>query len=107
MALPLATSTFADIVADTLVYFWVDNQGVLFGVLKGSMDASDLNVSVGNLWLDTVRLRIGSRLGRVESAAILADGPSRDDLSFLQHLRARFVEPSLPPWAYDLWRCPS
>ena len=43
---------------------------------------------------------------RVESAANLADGPTRENLIELERLGAKFVPPVLPDWVYRIWEWP-
>jgi hypothetical protein len=45
-------------------------------------------------------------VARVESKANIADEPSRLKFDTLNDLNALFVEPRLPPWAFDVWKWP-
>ena len=51
-------------------------------------------------------MKLALQLGKVESAANLADGPTRADESWVHRLNARFRSPVLPPWVCDPWRHP-
>ena len=43
---------------------------------------------------------------RVESAANIADGPTRGDFTWMRDLKASFWDPILPKWMADLWAGP-
>ena len=107
LAIPLAFETFSSLVEGTLSTIFVDNNGVLGGLIKGSCMAADLNQSIGNLWLDIARLQIGLHTVRVESKANIADGPTREFLGLLGELGASFVPPKLPDWCKKLWNFPA
>ena len=107
LAIPLAFETFSSVVEGTLCTIFVDNNGVLGGLIKGSCMAADLNQSIGNLWLDIARLQIGLHAVRVESKANIADGPTREFLDLLGELGASFVPPKLPDWCKKLWNFPA
>ena len=107
LAIPLAFETFASEVKDTLSTLFVDNNGVLGGLIRGSCMAADLNQAIGSLWLDIARLQIGLHAVRVESKANIADGPTREFLGLLGELGASFVPPKLPAWTMKLWNFPS
>ena len=83
----------------------VDNQSVLGAMTSGRAGAGDLNTGVGKTWLEVAGQGISLHLVRVESKANVADGPSRDDLTFLE-MQAEFVAPVLPDWAKKLWKWP-
>eukprot|EP00959_Pyramimonas_sp_CCMP1952_P267866 5600565-Pyramimonas_sp.AAC.1 len=67
---------------------FIDNDGVLHALINGSGRAPELNFGVGMTWLDMASRDISLQLGRVESEANLADGPSRNDLSMMHQLSA-------------------
>ena len=48
-------------------------------------------------------LGVDLHAARVESAANIADGPTREDLSMIEHLGAKYCEPVLPEWIHDVW----
>ena len=106
LAIPLAFETFESLVKGTLCTIFVDNNGVLGNLIKGSSIAADLNQAIGSLWLDIARLQIGLHAVRVESKANIADGPTRGFLSLLGELGASFVPPKLPSWCRQLWNFP-
>ena len=106
LAIPLAFETFVSLVQGALCTIFVDNDGVLGGLIRGSCVATDLNQAIGNLWLDIARLQIGLHAVRVESKANIADGPTREFLSLLGELGASFVPPKLPSWCKQLWNFP-
>ena len=106
LAVPLGLETFSSVVAGTLLTVYIDNDGVLGGILRGSSVAADLNQAIGFLWLDIAKAGIGVHCERVESHANIADGPSREFLSLVEELGAVFVEPKLPTWCHRLWEFP-
>ena len=106
LAIPLAFETFSSLVQGTLCTIFVDNNGVLGGLIRGSCMAADLNQAIGSVWLDIARLQIGLHAVRVESKANIADGPTREFLSLLGELGASFVPPKLPNWCQQLWNFP-
>lgn len=56
---------------------------------------------VGRFWLEVAKAGVFFHVARVESAANIADGPTREDLILLQQLKAQFVPPRLPDWVHD------
>ena len=107
LAIPMLLATFSGILQSNLLMLAVDNQSVLGAMTSGSSGADDLNTGIGKTWLEVASQSISLHLVRVESKANVADGPSRDDLSYLEEMDAQFVEPVLPDWARTLWRWPS
>ena len=75
----------------------------MHSVLSGRSHAAEVNAVVGQLWLLTAKLDVSLRLGRVESKANIADGPSRDNFEWVHALGAQFVEPIVPEWLADPW----
>ena len=106
LAIPLLLATFSGILQSNLLLLAVDNQSVLGAMTSGSAGAEDLNTGIGKTWLEVASQGISLHLVRVESKANVADGPSRDDLSFLEELQATYVAPVLPDWARALWKWP-
>ena len=106
LAVPLAYCTFAAVVEGALWFLYVDNQGVLHGLLSGRAGADDLNYAVGQAWLDMTSMGISMTGTRVESKANVADGPTRDYFEILVNKGATFVEPRLPSWVFSLWAWP-
>ena len=84
----------------------VDNQGVLYAILKGSAGAEDMNCAVAQVWLDFAAYDISVHLLRVESRANIADGPTRDHFYELAKRRAQFREPRMAQWTRELWHGP-
>ena len=106
LAIPLALATFQAELADAVATFYVDNEGVLGGLIKGSCTAMDMNQAIGYVWLNVAELNLGLFGLRVESKANIADGPTREYLDFLDELGAQYRVPALPNWCYDLWEFP-
>jgi hypothetical protein len=61
------------------------------------------NLLIGIVWLHLADADCDLCVGRVESKANIADGPTRDYLFDLEALGAVFVSPSLPEWIQDVW----
>ena len=89
-----------------LLWSYIDNQSVLGAILRGSCKLHEINVAVGKFWMHCAAVSIGFAGCRVESRCNIADGPTRDSFCEVQRLGARFVEPRLPPWIFDLWYWP-
>ena len=106
LAVPLGLETFHDMVVGSLLTVYIDNDGVLGGILRGSSVAADLNQAIGFLWLDVAKAGVGLHCERVESHANIADGPTREFLRLVEELGAVFVEPRLPDWCHKLWEFP-
>ena len=100
----VAMETFAEILQGCLITFWQDNQGVLGSILKGGGKAAEANAMIGRFWIRASELGIACRIGRVESKANLADGPTRDCQEWVQSLGAEFVSPIVPSYVSDPWR---
>ena len=106
LAVPLLLATFAGELEKSLLTVAIDNQGVLLGLIGGRAGADDLNMSIGRTWLQVADMGVGLHAVRVESAANLADGPTRDNFKEMEHFGATFVEPVMPEWVYHIWRWP-
>ena len=66
-----------------------------------------MNISIGKLWLDMAGLQIAFYMARVESLANIADGPSRNEFTYMTALGATFLAPKLPKWDWDVWHISS
>ena len=106
LAVPLLLATFKVQLQSALLTVAIDNQGVLLALLSGRAGADDMNMSIGRTWLQVAAMGTGMHAVRVESAANLADGPTRENLSELERLGAKFVPPVLPDWVYRIWEWP-
>ena len=58
---------------------------------------------VAQIWLTMARYKSALQLGKVESKANVADGPTRESLDLLMSLNAQYVKPTLPLWMRKLW----
>ena len=83
-----------------------DNDGALGSLLKGSSAPIDMSNVVGYTWLMVNKLSVSMLLGRVESGANIADGPSRNQLMYMQSLGASYVPAVLPDWLHSIWFTP-
>ena len=106
VAIPMLLATFPDLLSDAQLNLFVDNDGVLGAMLKGTACPVDMCNRIGSTWLTINHMRLSLLLGRVESAANVADAPSRDSLDLLLRLGAKFRSPRLPEWLDDMWSLP-
>jgi len=105
VAILLCMHTFRDLLEHTSATLYIDNDGVLGGMLRGSLKAPDSNWALGKLWLEIALWDIDVTLGRVESKANLADGPTRGRLRGLP-VGAEYRAPVWPSWMTDWWSAP-
>ena len=103
LALPLLTATFAQKLQGSLVVLAVDNAGTVGSVISGRGSAPDHNAAIGRIWLDFAAAGLAVHLVRVESACNVADGPTREDFTYLVKLGAEWVAPKWPAWIHDFW----
>jgi len=106
LAVFLFIGTFQSVIARSRLLGFVDNDGVRASMLKGSCKAPEINTLIGRFWLDLAKRGTAVYLARVETHANIADGPSRAQLELMKRLKATYVEPVLPPWAFGLWSWP-
>ena len=105
-AVALGHATFEPFFVDALTTAYVDNDGTLGSFRNGSGRAPEVNIVVGHFWWDVAALGETFWIYRVESAANIADGPTRGDFTWMRHLKASFWDPILPKWMADLWAGP-
>ena len=98
--------TFREYLPLTRLTAWQDNAAVLHATLNGGGRAAEVNVLVGGFWAEAARLRCDVALGRVESAANVADGPTRGCYAWARKLNAVYVAPRVPPFLVDPWTHP-
>lgn len=106
LAILLLGATFPDILARSAVTVFVDNNGVLGSVIRGSSKASEINLAVGRWWLQAAKLDCAPYFARVTSAANISDGPSRMDFALMTELHATRRAPVLPEWLGEMWSLP-
>ena len=99
----MALATLSDQARDSRVTFWQDNQAILGALIAGGGNQPEVNAVVGRTWLTVCDLNCHAIFGRVESKANVADGPTRDDLTWVQALNAQYVELVLPEWLLNPW----
>ena len=105
---PVLLGTFGHVIQNCLVTYLGDAQGINVGFLKGSGSqfAADINVVIGRSWLQLCQLGVGFHVNQVESAANLADEPSRLRRKVPDRLGAVWTAPLLPTWILDIWKHP-
>ena len=105
-AVILGVWSFKKYLKDKALTLYTDNQGVLGALLKGSSHCQEQNIMVGQFWLMIAQWGTAAEIFRVESAANVADGPTRNDLNVLRSVGAAWQEPSWPVWVSRLWEAP-
>ena len=65
-----------------------------------------MNNSVAQFWMTVTEMNIALRVGRVASAANIADEPTRHCDDWATRVNALEVEPSVPLWLTDPWSAP-
>ena len=90
---PLALDTWADILEDTQLLHFVDNDSATASLVKGYSPKVDSCKIVGDYWLRLAKLKCFSYIDRVESKSNPADGPSRGDSTLMNELEAIYVSP--------------
>lgn len=103
LAIALANKTFEEILDNCNVTNFVDNDAVLFSMIKGTAQAADLRAVVGRVWMDMAVKRVAWQGFRVESHSNIADSPTRDRWHIFGLLGARFIPPQWPGWLEVLW----
>ena len=95
----LCLGTFACSLAACLWISCGDNDGVLFALKKGNGRSPEDS----KIWLAVEELDRDLRSARVENKTNIADGPTRGCLTLVNELGAKYVSPTLPDWAHDIW----
>ena len=103
LAVLLFVTTFQDIICGTAAFVFIDNNSVSCSLLKGSSCAPEVNMLTGKIWLHAAEWSWVPIWARVESAANIADGPSRRVFSHVESIGAELVPPVLPQWLSILW----
>ena len=103
LALPLMMATFGPWLQGALVMLAVDNSGVVGSMISGRGSAADHNAAIGRIWLDFAAANMAVHFIRVESACNVADGPTREDFSYMARLQAEWLDPKWPLWIEDFW----
>ena len=103
LAVLLFVTTFQNIICGTAAFVFIDNNSVLGSLLKGSSSAPEVNMLTGRIWLHAAEWSWAPIWARVESAANIADGPSRRDFTHVESRGAELVAPVLPQWLSTLW----
>ena len=99
----LVLGTWFEWVSSSVWSSWIDNQGSLHNLLKGSSLSPEMNFLVGQFWLSLTAVQSSLFVERVESSSNVADGPTRHDVSHMERLGAKRVEPQWPHFIYRIW----
>ena len=62
--------------------------------------------TIGSIWIDFARAQLGAHFIRVESKSNNTDGPTRDDLSWVEKLQAIYRDPVPLAWFADVKAMP-
>jgi hypothetical protein len=100
----LVIGTFSSLVAGSLWVGFGDNDGITHALSKGGGHNPECNLLIGKIWMHLADHDCDLHAARVESAANIADGPTRDNFQYLESLEATFVSPVLPDFVRDLWQ---
>ena len=103
MAVPLLLGTFSEFLKGSLLLLAIDTAGVVGSMIAGRGTACDHNAAIAKVWLNLASMGVAPHLVRVETSCNVADGPTRENLEFLQRLKATWCEPRWPDWASDFW----
>ena len=103
LAVVLGLCTFVDIIRDSLLLTFVDNDGVRVAIQRGGNRAAEVSHLVHHSWALVAQSCIGWYTARVESHANVADAPSRGSFTQMAALRAIPCDPVWPYWAQHLW----
>ena len=77
----------------SLLLSYIDNDGVLISMIKGSGGGVEGNLMSGQVWLAFSWRQLGFISFRVEPKANCDDGPTRADLAIINMLGAIRVPP--------------
>lgn len=99
----LVWGTFSHLMNGALWMAFVDNDGVLHALTKGGGGGPESFACIGKLWLELSSSQTDLHCARVESAANIADGPTREQFELLEQLKAEWVSPRFPFWFERLW----
>ena len=103
LGLLLAWGTFHHMLKGALWIAFVDNDGVLHAVTRGGGGGPESFACIGKFWLELASSQTDLHCARVESAANIADGPTREQCELVGQLKAKWVPPILPPWVRNMW----
>ena len=102
----LVWGTFQHLLRESLWLAFVDNDGVLHALTRGGGGGPESFACIGRLWLELAYNQTDLHCARVQSAANIADGPTREMFEFIGLLKASWVPPKLPLWVEQLWLGP-
>ena len=99
----LAIGTFAPLLRDKRVIFYIESNAALGSIVKGHSKRQDVNCYAGTVWQLLARHRITAFFMRVPSKQNPADDPSRGHFTQLNaDPGARWIAPAWPKHAAGL-----
>ena len=94
LAAPLAICTWSSILKENQILHFIDNDSAAANLVKGYSPLHDSAAIVGDYWLLAAQHKMSIYIDRVASKANISDGPSRNDFSLLQSLKAIWTPPN-------------
>ena len=91
----VALETWADVLKDCDVIHFIDNNGALGALVKGSASVHQQDLIMGETWSRIARLRVSAWFDRVDSSSNPVDGLSRKNFSGVWQWRKIFFPQSL------------
>ena len=104
LSVVLAVQIFENDLRGRLWFHWCDNDGITHTMINGSATNGDINIITEKIWLDIANLRASMHIERVQRAANIADGPTRDFMVQVNRLGAQEVPPVMPQWIDHIWQ---
>ena len=89
--------------AGSLWVAFCDNDGVTHALAKGGGHNDECKLLIGKVMLRWADLNCDMHVARVDSAADIADGPTRELFDGIRAWQATFVSSLLPDWLDDVW----
>ena len=103
MAVFLGLFSWLEWLEGTATTVYVDNEGVRYAFISGTSKCKELALMVAKMLHEAAARRWGLLFRRVETKANLADGPTREDFSYLGGLQAKWRMPVMPVWVEHMW----
>ena len=93
LAAPFAFATWEQRLKGRSVLLFIDNDSAVANLVKGYSQKEDSTAIVGSFWLMVSTMKCHVYIDRVESKSNPADGPSRNDFSFVCGIGSRWSAP--------------
>ena len=103
MAVFLGLFSWFEWLEGAAITVYVDNEGARYALISGTSRCKEVALMVARMWHEAATRRWELLFGRIETKANLADGPTRDDFSYLENLGPEWQEPMMPIWVNHFW----